>query len=399
MKRSVFEYEQLYPSDVGHLPGFPAGEGKSRKLQDMCLRTMAKQWEYVREYERNNLADLPTRLRMLLLSNISVYGPDDGVGFEGLKSLLMLPLQNELERNTMHETGDNNDGFFRLDLSGAAGRSISFKQLTELVQRPTTDTEADKADVSWEEGITRSLSPPIPHLTHLSLSHPPPTVSWKSLLQFSNHIPALTHLSLAFWPVPSLTPNSKTTVVSSRYGKDVQYGGTNYYSHSLDNDFREAAEILRRLANRLYGLEYLDLTGCQHWVKAVRWSEQGQGIDWKAQWLKLGVLRLQNGEELHEDSEYGDVVQFVGGVSIAAETERVLADARRGRKWIEVQRDDLRIYDEFWRGSSDEDRRRRMALDVLLKRHPTTRSSVSVDTVAAGTTSDLEVERRSVWEQ
>ena len=55
----------------------------------MCLREMARHWEYVREYEKNNLADLPTGMRMKLLSYIAVYGPDDGVGFEGCVSLLL----------------------------------------------------------------------------------------------------------------------------------------------------------------------------------------------------------------------------------------------------------------------------------------------------------------------
>jgi hypothetical protein len=337
-----------------------------------------------------------------LLSNIAVFGPEDGVGFEGLRNLLMLPLEGELQEDEGRGAGGNTDGFFRLDLSGSVGQSISFRQLAELVQEPTTDADEDIADISWEDNLSRSLSPPIPHLTHLSVSHPPPTISWKSLLHFSNHVPTLTHLSLAFWPVPSLTPNSKTAVVSSRYGKDVQYGGTNYYSHSLDNDFRESADILRRLANRLYGLEYLDLTGCQDWTRALRWSQenesQGEGIDWKIQWHKMGILRLRNGEELHEDSEYGEVVQFVRGVSAAAATEQVLTDVRRGRKWIQVQIDDLKIYDGLWRGNSDEERRKRMAVDVFLKGHPTTRSPVSVNPVPAAV-SDLEVERRSVWEQ
>lgn len=143
--------------------------------------------------------------------------------------------------------GDNNEGFFRLDLSGSLGWSISFKQLTALVETPIRP--AEEAAESWEESFTLSLRPPITHLTHLSLSHPSPTVSWPRLLNFAKHIPTLTHLSLAYWPVPSAAPNSKTTVMSPGRGRDVQYGGTNYYSHSLDLDFREAAAILRRLAS------------------------------------------------------------------------------------------------------------------------------------------------------
>lgn len=49
----------------------------------MCLRGMARDWEFVAEYERNNLVDLPAGLRMQLLSFVAVYGPDEGAGFEG----------------------------------------------------------------------------------------------------------------------------------------------------------------------------------------------------------------------------------------------------------------------------------------------------------------------------
>ena len=89
---------------------------------------MARDWEFMRDYERNNLADLPPALRTLLLSNIAVYGPEDGIGSEGLNNLLMLPVEDGAER----DAGHNNDGFYRLDLSGSVGRSISFKQLIEV---------------------------------------------------------------------------------------------------------------------------------------------------------------------------------------------------------------------------------------------------------------------------
>lgn len=88
---------------MNHLPGLEhklAGEDggyyrKGRSLQDMCLRRIASDWEFMREYERNNLADLPTALRMQLLSYIAVYGPEDGVGFEGLRHILMVPENDE----------------------------------------------------------------------------------------------------------------------------------------------------------------------------------------------------------------------------------------------------------------------------------------------------------------
>ena len=134
-----------------------------------------------------------------------------------------------------------------MDLSGSLGWSISFRQLIEFVEKPTQQTE--QAADSWEESITKSLRSPIPYLTHLSLSHPSPTVSWPRLLAFARHVPTITHLSLAYWPVPSATPNSTTGVMSPIRGWDAQYGATNYYSHSIDLDFQEAASILRKLAS------------------------------------------------------------------------------------------------------------------------------------------------------
>jgi hypothetical protein len=397
----------VFPTDLTHLPGLAEQDanGKGTTLQDMCLRCMAREWEYVREYEKNNLADLPSRLRMLLLSNLAVYGPDEGVGFEGLRNLLMPPLPENGEAQDF-DLGEQNEGFFRLDLSGAIGHSVSFKQLAELVQKPVPAT--NEQELSWEETLSRSLSPPIPHLTHLSLSHPPPTISWPRLIAFSKHIPTLTHLSLAFWPVPSPTPNAKTAVVQSRFGKDVQYGGTNYYSHSLDNDFREAAEVLRRLAGRLYGLEYLDLTGCSEWLRALRWTGEigdgDRGLDWGAQWAKLHTLKVFSGLTLEDESEYCDVVRFVQAYKEALATEEMLGWwMRRGKgegkrsTWIEVLKDDWERYGGLWNGEGTQERKRR-ALDSLRNREGAVegwRSPIVFEDEVV----EVAVERRSVWEQ
>jgi hypothetical protein len=336
------------------------------------MRAMAQNWEFIREYERNNLADLPTRLRILLLSNIAVYGPEEGIGFEGLKSLLILPTAGD---------GGLNEKFHRLDLSGSVGRSISFKQLTKLLQKPEQPAEDQEAEFSWEEGISRSLSPQIPYLTHLSLSHPPSTISWPRLLAFTKHVPTLTHLSLAYWPVPSLTPNAKTTVMASNLGRDIQYGGTNYYSHTLDNDFREASLVLHRLAKSLYSLEYLDLSGCADWIRALRWTsgddESGGSLDWSSQWAKLLTLRVHSGVLLHEDSEFSEVVRYVSGVEEAFAMEDMFAyhskkGARAGRqvKWVEVEKDDWTVYKDFWRGREDADKKKRNALVTLDRTYP-----------------------------
>ena len=404
----------MFPSDVDHLPGLAQdGErlGKGRRLQDMCLRIMAREWDYVKEYERNNLADLPVGVRMLLLSYIAVYGPEEGVGFEALRNLLIHPT-SEPEAGDEEEQrvgAEHNEGFFRLDVSGAIGRSVNFKQLTDLVQKPTPPSEDQfDFDLSWEESLTRNLSPPIPHLTHLSLSHPPNTISWPRLLAFTRHIPTLTHLSLAFWPVPSLTPNAKTAVVTSRFGKDVQYGGTGFYSHSLDNDFREASDVLRRLAGRLYGLEELDLSGCGEWLRALRWMGdvgEGAGLDWGSQWIKLRTLKLFSGVKLEEESEYSDVVAFVQAYKEALATAECLAWWMRKPKgegkrntWVDVVKDDLEEYEALWHGDGTQERKRK-TLDALKMKNAEEGWRSPIVFEDEGAAMEGLVERISVWEQ
>jgi hypothetical protein len=391
-------HERKYPDRIQHLPGIAATN--SRTLQDMCLRRMAGDWEFMRQYERNNLADLPTCLRMSLLSNIAMYGPEEGVGFEGLKTLLMPPEHDERGELIEHQDDtqlNRNDDFFRLDLSGSAGRSINLKHLSELLEKPLKETE--EAEESWEESFTRSLSPVIPHLTHLSLSHAPHTISWSRLLSLSKNIPALTHLSLAYWPAPSLTPNSKTTIMSPKLGGDIPYGGTNYYSHTIFGDYREAASILRRLANSkstlhlrqsqpysqiflsiirkyklthsaLYGLEYLDLTGCHTWTQALVYKCEGEpGIDWTAQWAKLSILSIASSLPLSPSSTFQDVNNFRTAVSHQRSIERILNKARKPTgRWLDVRIDDYMQYEYLWRNGQGEDGRKRRELEGLWRR-------------------------------
>ena len=163
--------ERLYPITLTQLPGLPENndsDGKSRRLQDVCLRTMARNWEYIREYERNNLADLPTYPRVLLLSNIALYGPPEGVGYEGLKNILMHPTAEGADTDAPLYPTDLNEQFHYLDLSGSIGRSVSFKHLCEFLEKPVKPpAEEDLEDLTWEETIARPLNATIPHLTHL----------------------------------------------------------------------------------------------------------------------------------------------------------------------------------------------------------------------------------------
>jgi hypothetical protein len=332
---------------------------------------MARNWEYIREYERNNLADLPTPLRVLLLSNIAIHGPEEGVGYEGLQNLLLFPTAEGADTGEASSPLDLNEGFHRYDLSGSMGRSISFKQLLEFVEKPvpsSAEEDPSNEDVTWEETLARPLNATLPHLTHLSLSHPPPTISWTRLLNLAKHIPTLTHLSLAYWPVPALTPNAKTAVVASKYARDIQYGGTNYYSHSLDDDYREAVSVLRKLADRLYGLEFLDLSGCHRWLRALSWhggEDKGPGIDWANTWTKLTTLRLYSGISINVDSKYLEVLSFSTAWKQARIVEEELhwwthKDAIKRRfSYVDVEKDNPEIYRDLWKGMEGEESRKK----------------------------------------
>lgn len=327
-----------------------------------------------------------------------------------LKTILMLPPLEDGEVPDF-DTGEKNDEFFRIDLSGAMGNSVSFRQLNELVQKPITPADVDAEELSWDDtALCQSLSAPIPALTHLSLSHPTTTISWPRLLSFAKHVPNLTHLSLAFWPVPSLTPNSKTAVVQAPNGQEIQYGGTNPYSHFLDNDFAEAADILRRLADRLHGLEYFDITGCTHWLRALRWRGTGpeRNVDWGNQWSKLRTLKVYSGIGLNEGSEFCDVARFAMAHREATITEMMLRWWMRRNKilgrpvsWIDVQKDNWEDYRNLWLGGGKEDERKRNTLESLgskdfMGENEWTRPFV-LDLLAEQ--DQGVVERMSVWDQ
>ncbi|KAM3065570.1 hypothetical protein ACMFMG_011549 [Clarireedia jacksonii] len=303
--RVAGEREIILPDNVSYFPGLPdvvGSDGMGKSLLDTCLRSLAHNWEEMSLWERNNLAILPTRIRMALLSYLAVYGPDDGVGYQALKDLLISPVEEIVGKESLEEDhtqagdweeeidgkfGGHNDDFFRLDLGGSIGRSVGLKQLGNLLTAKENN-----------------LSVPLPHLTHLSLSHPSSSVSWPKLLSITPHLRTLTHLSLAHWPSPSLAPNSSTTVFQSPHThmRDVQYGASNYYSRSLDGDYSEGAIVLKRLAVGCYGLEYLDLEGCGEWIGALV-VEGGDGIDWGRMWNRLNMLVLRSGVRLEHNPD------------------------------------------------------------------------------------------------
>lgn len=286
---------------------------------------------------------------MLLLSYIMVYSIDGMIDYEGLISITR-PVSDMPAEYKAGQRFLGNEDFVRLDLSCSIGNSITFRQLGNAINRDTAEPDAED---SWDipvDSIPSSLSAPL-HLKYMSLSHPPTTISWKSLVNFAATIPTLTHLSLAFWPTPSLAPNSITASVTSKYSPNVRYGASGYYSQSLDNDWSEAANILRRLSNSLYSLEWLDLDGCTQWAPALRWSST-PGIDWVSRWGKVNTISLKGGtspphankdiEEQGPSSGYEEVVQYKERILEGMEVEKWI---RRLRGWINVETDEWEKYD------------------------------------------------------
>lgn len=347
----------------------------------MALRRLVLDWEWQRTYCQYHLYELPTHLRVVLISYLA--HTCEGVSLRDLQAVLLPPPDvPEYFDDPALAPSVVNDSFRYLDLSGSLGQTLKLRDLSDLLFPQLPDPAAVLQE-SWDapEPSAEIPRPLLPNLTHLSLalspspsgeSQPRP-VSWRHLLAFASHLPQLTHLSLAFWPEPTLTPNAKlASVVDPRTGRAVQYGGTGYYSHSLDGDWAEAVLVLRRLSRCLYGLEYLDLTGCGGWFPAL-WgragvfregegdgnqgegiSDQGTGadeggeegvehgdgdiVDWRGAWGKMSTLVLFPGYELEEGAGVADTARYWEIVDWARRVERHVRGLRAGKgRWISVE--------------------------------------------------------------
>ncbi|KAI1298900.1 tafazzin [Xylaria venustula] len=331
------------------MPGvYAPAEGS---LMDLTLQHMALGWAQQRDWNRFYIYTLPSRLRSALLTRVSeIHSP--GVSLMDLRLVLCGPPENELGEYGLEPPDMNmlNSDFFTLDLTGSLGRSLTIKELQELLFGPKKATApTDVVQDSWD--LPSPVAGPVellPNLTHLSLAVDPDStllVSWKQLLSLSEKLTQLTHLSLAGWPEPSLTPNAKLAkVVSPTTGRSVQYGGTGPYSHVLDGDWTEAILVLKRLSRLLYSLEYLDLTGCGDWIRALREESDGEFrvdfVDWSGDWGKITNVRLNSGYRLTDNSSIAETLRFSGWVDEAIAVEKHIRAQRAGRgRWITVERD------------------------------------------------------------
>lgn len=290
----------------------------ARSLQHLVLKKIASNWGWHAEYDRDLLGLLPTGIKETLLSYVAVYNEASA---NPLRILFLYGIEPE-ERAELR----------RLDLSNSLGEWTTFKQLerdllVKQLSSETTPSGISTEDVwssntpdSWDADAdddypTRASLGRWPgteqnfvNLKHLSLAISPANAkaaSWSSLVSLAAELPPLTSLSLAYWPLPTFTPNAASTraVIRTPGSAPVVYGGSDIYT-KYDNDWREAAGILRTLSRSLYCLSWLDLTGCGEWFAALEWtpsspsnslSPERLGPEWNGGWRGLEQLILDIG--------------------------------------------------------------------------------------------------------
>lgn len=308
-------------------------------LLHLALKGIAINWNSFEEDDLCHMATLEVRHKESLLSYIACYNPQS----LDCNSIHVLFLDD-----TEIADGTGGDGLTHIDLTSCLGHGLKAGGLKKLFLKESNRTSAAipaAADVpeSWDsQSTTTTLTTPIPQprfpaLTHLSLAHPA-SASWKYLLAASLHLATLTHLSLAHWPIPSLTPNSKTAYRDSPLGK-IDYGGSNFYS-DFDGDLSEAASILRRLSKATYCLQWFDVTGCS-WTRALCLKVEDPktdkvefyGPDWAGAWR--GVETVKAGHDWLPSCLEEEGYQW--HLAISPPPSGVSSDREELIKWAKVE--------------------------------------------------------------
>lgn len=102
----------------------------------------------------------------------------------------------------------------------------------------------------------------------------------------------------------------------------------------------EAILILRKLSENMYGLEYLDLTGCSSWIAALAASADGDHVDWVGAWGKVTHLILRTGYAPLPKTEWDRAQKFNLIVETARGIEKLIRTRRAGRgRFITVEKD------------------------------------------------------------
>ncbi|KAG7125186.1 hypothetical protein HYQ44_001426 [Verticillium longisporum] len=227
------------------------------------------------------------RLRSSLIAYIGTYG-ERGVTASDIR-LLVLPQGGGYDEEgdadpSVEAVNELNNDLYCLDLSGSITHSLSVRELTDVLFPPR---------------LARTVE------------------------------------------VPSLTPNAKFSTIAGAQGRDLPYSGTGPYSHTLDDDWTEAIILLRRLSKYLYGLEYLDLTGCSAWYSVLTYEQDGDRIDWEGHWGKMTTLRLRYGFPISENTPEADREARAKAIAVAEQVEKRIVGKRAGKgRFITVERDD-----------------------------------------------------------
>jgi hypothetical protein len=283
-------------------------------LANLALKSMALNWNFIRDYELHNIPALPVQLKSCLIAYLTLHGPDDSLDLATLRWLF--------SEEDCPGTVTASDQLVRLDLTSLLWRGFTVRDVARYLSSPpslglsveessaerrvkgntsgsrrttntcqkdfvsvtesTDDQENDGGEdwTNWEEMaktnrtlhiLKNPVAASFPNLTHLSLANAGSCASWPQLLDLSTHLATITHLSLASWPTPTNTPNSMISFIHDRH-QDIAVGGSHFYS-AMDHDWYGASSILRRLSQKLYCLKWLDLEGCNEWLSALVWKE------------------------------------------------------------------------------------------------------------------------------
>lgn len=335
---------------LDRLPG--ADLPPKSSLLHAALKAMALKWAWHLEYDGPFLAHFPSHIKELLLSYVAVYAvrartqPLKG-RMRGLKPLFLTDADNaetagELEAADVETVANIDTHTRRLDLAWALGYWMTFRQLSSELFIPAKSAPAVSQPVpeeglpaSWDEQIdgdsTEEVTPsaatigsiPKPisqnfrftNLRYLSLAHPVPgAASWNSLLHLLSRLLTITHLSLAHWPPPTRTPHAAPPRMRppNHHGPTFVHGGTDMYS-GMENNWAEAAGILRQLSRYTYCLKWLDLEGCSEWIPALTWTGTDpdglacrpgtSGPEWNGSWRNVEWIGLGPGFEYPADKD------------------------------------------------------------------------------------------------
>lgn len=322
---------------------------------EIALQKLAEDWEEQKSYNRYYLYSLPCHLKVALVTYLGIWH-DKGVSVADLRTIFLPCDDTKPEEVEDNDPSTVNEDVLHLDLTGSLGRSLKLRELSDLLfptlsTKSSASSQAELQD-SWDTPAPETASsaiqrPLLPNITHLSLAIDPrhsPAASWRHLLSFSTRFPTLTHLSLAYWPDPTLTPNAKlaSIVVATASGstRTLQYGGTGPYSHTLDDDWSEAVLVLRRLSKSLYGLEWLDLSGCGAWATALMAVVEHDFVDWAGDWGKIETVLLHPGYMLGVDAGQTERERYAKDVGLASKLERYVRGRRAGKgRPIDVETD------------------------------------------------------------